>query len=46
MEAYGDRGEVIVAQVASHMGESCRALGIPGPDSIPDESTLGLQAIR
>lgn len=41
MNAYGDRGQIVVAHVAAHLAEACRALGIPGPDPIPDDAALG-----
>lgn len=41
MDAYGDRGKIVVSHVAAHLGEVCRALGISGPDPIPDDAALG-----
>ena len=41
MDAYGDRGQVVVAHIATFLGEICRALEIPEPDPIPDDTALG-----
>lgn len=46
MDAFGDRGQVAVAHVATHLGEACRALGIPGPDPTPDDSALGPSQVQ
>ena len=41
MNAYGDRAQVVQAYVAAYLGEVCQALGMPGPDEIPDAVALG-----
>ncbi|MBN8592920.1 MAG: SIR2 family protein [Anaerolineae bacterium] len=41
MDAYGDRGQVVVAEVASHLTALCQQLGAEPPQSIPAETELG-----
>ena len=41
MNAYGDRGQVVVAHVAASLGELCHILGVSVPDPIPDNVALG-----
>ena len=41
MDAYGNRGQVVVAHVPAYLGQECRVLGIPGPVPIPDDAALG-----
>jgi tetratricopeptide (TPR) repeat protein len=41
MGAYGDRGRVVVADIASYLREVCLALGAPEAATIPTETELG-----
>jgi SIR2-like domain len=42
MNAFADRGSVVVADVAAQLGQVCSSLGIPGPASISADVALGL----
>ncbi len=41
MDAYGDRGQMVVAPIAACLGDLCRAIGAIEPDRIPDNVALG-----
>lgn len=41
MEAYGVRGEVVVAHVAAYLESVCGAIGAPGPGPIADDAAVG-----
>jgi hypothetical protein len=42
MDAYGEHGHTVIAHLGPYLAETCRALGVPESDSIPDDTALGL----
>lgn len=42
MQAYGDRGEVVVADIAVYLADVCSAIGAPKPTVIAGDEQLGL----
>jgi hypothetical protein len=42
VQAYGDRGEVVVADIAAHLADLCAAIGDLRPATIPADEKLGL----
>lgn len=46
MGAYGIRGNVVVADIASYLTELCAAIGAKGPAEIPTDNNHGLNRIQ
>jgi hypothetical protein len=42
MNAYTERGHTVIAHLGPYLAETCRALGVPEPDPIPEDTALGL----
>lgn len=46
LDAYGERGLAVIADVAAYIAELCAALGMPGPDAIADDEARGLPRVH